>query len=113
MNISDGITLPDGEIIKEVDLRTGYKYLGILEADGIRDKTMKCNITNEYYRRIQKILKSQLNGLNCITAINARAVTVVRYSAGIPKGIKGEPQNMDRKTRMLLTSTGHFTLKMM
>ena len=29
-------TLPDGEIIKEVDLRTGYKYLGIMEADGIR-----------------------------------------------------------------------------
>ena len=47
----------------------------------MRNKIMKCNITNEYYGRIQKIMKSQLNGLNSITAINARAVSIVKYSA--------------------------------
>ena len=64
--------------MREVDLRTTYKYLAILKANGIMDKAMKCNFTNEYYRRIQKILKSLLNGLNCNTATNFRTVPIVR-----------------------------------
>ena len=58
---------------------------------------MKCNITNEYYRRIQKILRLQLNGLKCITASNVRAVSIVRCSAGILKWMEDELKNLDRK----------------
>ena len=71
---SEGIKLPNDEKIKEVDLDMGYKYLGILEADGMKDTKMKGNIGKEYLRRVRKILKSKLNGMNCITAINSRAV---------------------------------------
>ena len=37
MVICDGIELPDGEKMKGVN-EEGYKYLGIVELDGIREK---------------------------------------------------------------------------
>ena len=37
---SEGINLDNGESIKEIDLE-GYKYLGILEADNIKEDKMK------------------------------------------------------------------------
>ena len=100
---SDGIILPNEEVIKEVDMEEGYKYLGVLEADGMKDSKMKDKITKEYFRRIRVILKSKLNGRNTITAINSRAVSIVRYGAGIIKWNKTELEKMDRKTRKLLT----------
>ena len=45
---SERIEIPSGEKIKEIDLENGYKYLGILEADGIKDKYMKENFRSEY-----------------------------------------------------------------
>ena len=38
--ICDGIELPDGEKMKGVN-EEGYKYLGIIELDGIKEKEMK------------------------------------------------------------------------
>ena len=55
------------------------------------------------YRRSRKILKSKLNGVNTITAINSRAVSVVRYGALIIKWRKEDLEKMDRKMRKLLT----------
>ena len=40
MKRSDGLKLPDGEMMKEIDT-TGYKYLGILQDDQIRHREMK------------------------------------------------------------------------
>ena len=100
---SEGIQLPNDEVMREIDMEEGYKYLGILEADGIKNKTMKEKITTEYYRRVRKILKSKLNGMNITTAINSRAVSIVRYSAGIIKWTKEELEKMDRKSRKLLS----------
>ena len=77
--------------------------LGVLEADVIKDKDMKEKIEKEYLRRVRKILKSKLNGMNSISAINSRAVSVVRYGAGIIKWTKEELEKLDRKTRKLLT----------
>ena len=37
---SEGIELPDGERMKEVD-QEGYKYLEVLQLDKIRGKEMK------------------------------------------------------------------------
>ena len=36
---SEGIEMPSQEKIREIDVENGYKYLGVLEADGIKDKT--------------------------------------------------------------------------
>ena len=100
---SDGIKLPNEKEIQEIDLEKGYKYLGVLEADVIKDKDMKEKIEKEYVRRVRKILKSKLNGMNSISAINSRADSVVRYGAGIIKWTKEELEKLDRRTRKLLT----------
>ena len=76
-------TLADGETIKEVDVEKGYKYLGILEADEFRHNTIKTDLIKEYFVRVRKIFKSKLNGNNSISAIKARTVSLLRYSAGI------------------------------
>ena len=83
--------------------KKGYKYLGVLEADVIKDKDMKGKIEREYARRVRKILKSKLNGMNSISAINSRAVSVVGYGVGIIKWKNGELEHLDRNTRKLLT----------
>ena len=44
---TDGITLPDGQVMKEID-DTGYKYLGILEYDKMKDNNMKDVFVTEY-----------------------------------------------------------------
>ena len=48
---SEGIKLADDQQIKEVEIDKGYKYLGILEADGGKEGYMKEKIVKEYYRR--------------------------------------------------------------
>ena len=103
---SEGIDMPNGEIMKSIDEGEGYKYLGILEADGIKHGEMKETVNKEYVRRIRKVEASKLNGGNIITAINSWAVSVIRYGAGIINWRKAELQQMDRKTRKLLTMYG-------
>ena len=58
----DGITLPNGEMMKALEKDSGYKYLGVLEADEIKHSKMKKNLSVEYVRRLQKILRSKLSG---------------------------------------------------
>ena len=74
--------MPDGKIMKNIE-EDGYKYLGMLEADGVKHEEMKDQIKKEYIRRVRNIVKSKLNGGNIILAINSRAVFVVRYGGGI------------------------------
>ena len=100
---SEGIQLPNDEVIKNVEEGEGYKYLGILEADGFKNSEMKEKVRKEYFRRIKKILKSKLNAGNIVTAINSRAVAVIRYGAGLLKWTKDELRAMDRKTRKTMT----------
>ena len=77
------IKLPIDQDIKEINVDNGYKYLEILEADGIKDKEMKEKIRKQYTRRVRQVLKSKLNGVNTFSAINSRVVAVVRYSAWV------------------------------
>ena len=63
--------MPDNEEIKEIDKDRGYKYLGVLEADKIKDKEMKEKIQKEFFRRVRRILKSKLNSGNTILAANS------------------------------------------
>ena len=80
---SEGGSLPDGQVMmKELD-DTGYKYVGILEYDKVKEKKMKDVLAAEYKRRIKLVLKSKLNAKNKILAINAWTVTVLRYSFGV------------------------------
>ena len=64
---------------------------------------MKENIRREYLRRTKLIMKSRVNGRNKIIAINTCVVSLMRYGAGVVKWTKGEPDEIDRKTRKVLT----------
>ena len=107
---SEGIELPDGKMIQEVD-QNGYKYLGILQCDTVMEKEMKVKVENEYFRRLGLLLKSKLNGGNLIKGINAWAVSIVRYSAGVVGWTKKELKYIDKKTRFRLTMAGAFHKK--
>ena len=100
---SEGIELPNGDTIKGLEENDCYKYLGILECDKIKNSEMNEKIKKEYFRRVKLILKSKLNAGNVVMAVNSRAVSLVRYGAGIVDWTKAELQEMDRKTRKIFT----------
>ena len=96
----DGIVKPGNEIMKGLE-EEGYKYLGILEIDNVKHEEMKEKLKREYIRRVRSILKSKLNGGKIIQAINARAVSIIRYGAGIINWRVDELKAVN--TRKLLT----------
>ena len=56
---SEGISMPDGKRMKNIE-EGGYKYLGILEADGVKHEEMKDQIKKEYFRILQKYTKVKI-----------------------------------------------------
>ena len=91
---TDGIELPSGENTREIE-EGGYKYLGIMEYDRVKEQEMKDKFSNEYFRRTKLLFKGKLNGRNKIMALNTWAVSILRYGAGILKWNKNEPQKME------------------
>ena len=79
---SKDLNLPNGKLMKTID-EEGYKYLGILEYDKVKEKEMKTEFVREYKRRIRLILISKFNGKNKIKAINSWAVAIMTYCSGI------------------------------
>ena len=63
---------------------------------------MKEKIENEYKRRVRKILETKLSGENVIKAINTWAIVLLN-SAAFLDWTKEEKQQLDRRTRKLLT----------
>ena len=55
--------LPSGEVMKDVD-ESGCKYLGVLQAENVKNCEMKDKVRTEYLRRV-KLLVSQ----NCMLLI--------------------------------------------
>ena len=102
---SEGIQLPDGEVMKQVG-QEGCTYLGIIELDKIKETEMKEKINKEYKRRQRLILKSILNGRNKVTAINTWTVAIFRYGAGIFQWKASELKDLDRKSRKTMTIYG-------
>ena len=77
-----------------------------MEADGIKHDEMKEQLKKEYIRRVRNVLKSKLNGGIIISAINSKVVSIVRYGASIIKWTKNELEELDKKTRKLITMYG-------
>ena len=80
---SEGTELPNGEWIKLLEYKKGYKSLGMLQVHSVKSKEMKDTMTSKYYKRIRKILKASLNVGNTLQAINARTLSIIKYGAGI------------------------------
>ena len=94
--------VPRGKKMREIE-EDGYKYLRILEYDRIKEQEMKDKFRNEYFRSEKLIFKSKLNVMNKIMALNTWAVSIMRYGTGILKWNKKELQEMDEKTRKVMT----------
>lgn len=99
----ENIVIDVDTAIKDLDQDNTYKYLGVDESEGIQHSKMKEKIRKEYYRRIKLVLKSELNAKNKIDSINCIAIPVVQYSFGIIEWKDSEIEQLDRKTRKLLT----------
>ena len=101
--LTDGMELPNKDKIKTLLENETYKYLGILEAETIKQVEMKDKIQKEYLRRTRKLLEIKLNGRNLIKGINIWAVLLVRYSGPFLKWSRDELKQKDQRTRKPMT----------
>ena len=85
-----------------------YKYLGQDESVGYNNALNKEKVTKEFFRRIRKIWSSELYSNNKATAHNTFAIPVITPTFGILNWTKDELENIDVKTRKILTTTGSF-----
>ena len=101
-HLTDGMELPNQDKIKMLAENETYKYLGILEADTIKQVEMEEKIQKEYLRT-RKLLETKLNCRNLIKGINTWAVPLVRYSGPFLKWTRDELKQMDQIRRKLMT----------
>ena len=57
----DGISLPDGRVIKGLIEGAGYKYMVILQADQILCTEIKEKVKAEYLRRVHKVSETYVS----------------------------------------------------
>ena len=102
---SEVISIPDGKMTKNVE-ECGCKYLRTLESDSVKHKEIKDQMKKKYIRKVRNILKSKLNGGNIILTSNSRAVSIERYGAGIINWTRMGLEQLDWRTRKLMTMHG-------
>ena len=84
------------------------KYLGQDENIGYNDVLNKERVIKEYMKRIRKIWSSELYSNNKVIAHNTFAIPVLTPTFGIVKWTKDELEQMDVKTRKILSCNGSF-----
>ena len=102
-HMTDGMELPNQDKIRTPGENETYKYLGILEADTIKQVETKDKIQKEYLRRTRKLLETKASSRNHIKGIDTLAVPLVRYSRPFLKWTRDEFKQMDQRTRKLMT----------
>ena len=102
-HMTDRMELPNHGRIRTLEEKETYKYLGILEADTIKQVQMTDTIRKEYPRRTRKLLETKLSSRNLIKRINTWAVPLVRYSGPFLKWTREEVKQTDQRTRKLMT----------
>ena len=82
-----------------------------MERSDVCLEEMKRNVNNEYFKLVISALKSKQNTGNICQAFKIWAVATVWYGAEKIRWTKKEFQQMDRKTRKLITIYGGLTMK--
>lgn len=98
--------LQNGEKIEAMAEKETYKYLGVQQGRRIEHKKIKSDLKNAYNQRIRNVLKTKLNAKNITKAINTFAVPILTYSFGVIKWSSTELEEIQRKTRVLMTKNG-------
>jgi len=88
------------EAMNEDDM---YKCSGHMQTKQMKHTQMKQKLGEEYLNRTKSILKTKLNGKNMMKAKNTYATPVLTFSFGIVKWSPADLENLQTKTRMLLT----------
>ena len=83
-----------------------YKYLGVDESNSIQHSNMWETLHREYFRRVKMVLRTELYGRNKILAINGFALPVLTYGFGVIHWRTTDLQQLDRRTRKLLSMPG-------
>ena len=78
-HLNDGMERPNQDKIWMLAENETYKYLGILEAETIKQVEMKDKIQREYHWRTRKLHETKLSSRNLIKGINTWPVLLVRY----------------------------------
>lgn len=98
------VQLMDTTEINALEPGTTYKYLGFQQGLTIDNTQMKKKVENELRHRIKKVLRTELNAINKITAINTWAMPVITFTFGVLRWTKTDLEGLDRMVRTLLTS---------
>ena len=101
--VSENFQLEDGSNITDLSEDSSYKYLGIEENASIEHKAMRTKITQQYFKRLKAICKTELTPKNKIQAINQLAIPVISYGFGVVDWPQGIINDIDVRTRKLLT----------
>ena len=98
----------DGFELQELPAGEPYKYLGIDEDVAYRGDLSKEKVQKEYFSRVRKIWRSELNSRNKIQAHNTFASPLLLPTFGILDWTKEEVEQIDVRTRKILTMNGSF-----
>ena len=98
----------NGLELRKLEMNEIYKYLGQDEDISFKGELNKERVMKEYYRRVRKIWSSELYSRNKVTAHNTFAVPVLVPTFGILDWTKKEIEDVDVKTRKMLTQGGNF-----
>ena len=101
-----GVKVGKTETIKGLEPGQVYKHLGVDESNGIQHSTMRERLRREYFRRVKMVLRTELYGRNKVLAINELALPVLTYSFGVIHWGTTDLQQLDLRTRKLLTMHG-------
>ena len=91
-HLANGMELPNQDKIKTLGEKENYKFLGISEADTIKQVEIK-KIKKEYLRGTRKLHETKLCWRNLIKRVNTLAVPLVRYTGPFLKWTIEEAQN--------------------
>ena len=94
--------------ITELESGETYKYLGQDEDIGFKGELNKQRVIKEYLKSVRKIWNSELYSRNKVVAHNIFAIPVLSPTFGILDWTKQELENLDIKTRKILTASGSF-----
>ena len=74
---SEGISMPNGNMMKNVE--GVYKYLGILEAVGVKHEEMEDLIRKQKHQKSEKYTKFKVKWRDITLAISSKAV-IIRWN---------------------------------
>ena len=83
-----------------------YKFLGCEQGDKIDVKRVMTRVKEEIRRRLEHLVKQQLNDRNLMKAINCRIIPVAGYVMKVCKLGKGEVEELDQMVKGVLRREG-------